>query len=660
MSSMLGNRLIPLRFLALATTTLISAPLAAQATYDATYDGRAQMVVPSSGQAAVAVERWKQLTASDRLSFSDYAGFALAYPTYPRMEIIRSYAEKALERDLATTPQQVAAFFDRFPPQTNAARARYALALGNTGRPEAREVARTAWRGGQMSSSVEAYLMGLHGPAFTIDDYDERMRSLLWQGQNEAALRTLPATSPANRALFNARLALLQGQDPAASGIPVPANATADPGYVFNLARHYRSTGQGYRGQQLLATRAAFFRPPHDAEDMVTEMLTQAKGASANTAAAIASKVDDLFAPGTDISGLSYRLRDDYTSLMWLGGTKALWSMGDGRAAAPLFYRYGNAARTPQTRSKGFYWAGNASAQAGNAAEANRYFEMAAKYPEYFYGQLALERLGRPLPSLRQASTVQPTPAEVASFNAWPLVQAVRATARATDWRTERYFFTALADQARTPGELQLVANLAAQMGLPELGVVIGRVAPEKDFSGFTTVGFPVVAQPPGTDYTVVHAIARQESEFDRDRVSHAGARGLMQIMPATAREQAGKMGMSYMSASLTGDPQYNIRLGDAYFARMMDYYGGSFPLAAAAYNAGAGNVNKWLRANGDPRTGAIDWLRWMESIPIFETKNYVQRVIENAVVYEALHPEKVRGGRPRSATQFIGKRTPG
>jgi soluble lytic murein transglycosylase len=592
------------------------------------------------------------------MGFSDYAGFALSYPDFPRMEVIRSNAESALERDLATTPQQVAAYFDRFPPQSNAARARYALALSTLGRPEARQVAQAAWRGGEMSSGSEAYLMGLFGPSFTTEDYDERMRALLWQGQAESAARTIGSTSPQNRPLFMARLSLLQGSEPTAIGLPLPANASADPGYVYNLARYYRKSGQGSRGQTLLATRAAFVRPPHDAQDMVTEMLTQAKGASASTAAAIASKVDDLFVPGYNIADQgSFKLRDDYTSLMWLGGTKALWSLGDGNQAAPLFYRYGNAARTPQTRSKGFYWAGNASAQAGNAGEANRYFEMAAKYPEYFYGQLALERLGRPLPKFQQVALAQPTPAETAAFNARPLVQAIRQTARVTDWRTERYFFTALADQANTAGQMQLVANLANELGLPELAVVVGRAAPEKDLSGFTGVGFPVVATPMGADYTMVHAIARQESEFDIDRVSHAGARGLMQLMPATANEQAGKSGVAYMSASLTTDPQYNIRLGDAYFARQMDYYGGSYPLAVAAYNAGAGNVNKWLRANGDPRTGNIDWLRWIEQIPIFETKNYVQRVLENAVVYEALHPERTRYGNARGISQLIGKR---
>ncbi|MGN6499356.1 MAG: lytic transglycosylase domain-containing protein, partial [Tsuneonella sp.] len=373
------------------------------------------------------------------------------------------------------------------------------------------------------------------------------------------------------------------------------------------------------------------------------------------------ASIDDTFPPGTDVSTKPYRIRDDYTSLMWLGGTKALWSLGDGGAAAPLFYRYGASARTPQTRSKGFYWAGLASALAGQAGEANRYFTMAADYPEYFYGQLALERLGRPLPAFNQRPSAQPTPAERAAFQADPLVRAVRATKSAgTDWRTQRYFFSALADQAQTEGQMELVAQLAQELDLPELGVVVGRVAPEKGLTTFTQAGFPVVPTPAGTDYTMVHAIARQESEFDVNRVSHAGATGLMQLMPGTAREQAGKLGMNYMSANLSTDPQYNIQLGDAYFARMMDYYGGSYPLAVAAYNAGAGNVNKWLAANGDPRTGAIDWVKWIEMIPIFETKNYVQRVLENAVVYEKLHPERVKYGNPKGISQFLGKRTPG
>lgn len=656
MSSMVALRFSAIVFLA-STALTSSVPLAAQTPAEM---ARVQMVATQPSPGAAAVQRWQQLTSNDRMGFADYAGFILANPAFPRMEVLRANAESALDRD-APSPQQIVAYFDAHPPLSNPARARYALALSSLGRPEAVEVARKAWRGGSMSSASEAYLLGAYGGTFTQDDQDARMGALLWQGDAEAAARQIAAVSPGKRALFMARLSLIQGSDPIASGLTVPAGANSDPGYVYNAARYYRRTGQTTRGAQLLASRSPYTQLPNDPQDMVTEMLAEAKGADARTAQRIAASVDDLFPAGADISGMSFKLRDDYTSLMWLGGTKALWSLGDGNAAAPLFYRYGTAARTAQTRSKGFYWAGLASALAGQASEANRYFTMAADYPEYFYGQLALERMGRPLPAFTTRPTAQPTIAERSAFQADPLVQAVRSTARGgTDWRTQRYFFSALADKAQNEAQMELVAQLAQELNLPELGVVVGRTAPEKGLTTFTQAGFPVVATPPGADYTMVHAIARQESEFDINRVSHAGATGLMQLMPGTAREQAGKLGMNYLSANLSTDPQYNIQLGDAYFARMMDYYGGSYPLAVAAYNAGPGNVNKWLRANGDPRTGEIDWVKWIEQIPIFETKNYVQRVLENAVVYERLHPERVKYGNPKGISQFLGKRTPG
>ena len=158
----------------------------------------------------------------------------------------------------------------------------------------------------------------------------------------------------------------------------------------------------------------------------------------------------------------------------------------------------------------------------------------------------------------------------------------------------------------------------------------------------------------------MVHAITRQESQFAQNALSHAGARGLMQLMPGTAREQAGKIGLSYSPSTLIDDPNYNIRLGNAYFSRMMDYFGGSYPLAVCAYNAGPGNVNKWLRANGDPRSGSIDWIDWIERIPFYETKNYVQKVLENAVVYEAMNPPRARYTGTTPLSHFLGKRTPG
>ena len=384
------------------------------------------------------------------------------------------------------------------------------------------------------------------------------------------------------------------------------------------------------------------------------EALRVARGAGSDPSAQIAAKVDDLFAPGTDISKEAYRLRDDYTSLMWLGGTNAYWNLGQPGRAAPLFYRYGAAAQTPQTRSKGFYWAGLASERAGDRSEANRYYEMAARYADRFYGQLALAKLGRAVPPLGGDSVALPTAQQRAEFENAALTKAVREVARGAPWRTGIQFYQAISDQADTPEEHALVAELARETGRRDLAVNVAEAAAADGHRGFVSQGFPTVTPPGGANWTMVHAIARQESQFAANAISHAGARGLMQLMPGTAREQAGKLGLGYDRENLIAVPSYNMQLGDGYFARMMSYYGGSYPLAIAAYNAGPGNVNKWLRANGDPRDGGIDWVTWIERIPIYETKNYVQRVIENAAVYEQLNPDRAQFGKPRMAGDFL------
>src|SRR5690606_4020467 len=153
---------------------------------------------------------------------------------------------------------------------------------------------------------------------------------------------------------------------------------------------------------------------------------------------------------------------------------------------------------------------------------------------------------------------------------------------------------------------------------------ILGEQASEKGFDSFRAIAFPTLPNPPGTNWTMVHAITRQESQFAQNAVSHAGASGLMQLMPGTAREQAGKLGITYLSASVINDADSIIRVGGGYFARMMTNYCGRCAMAVAAYNAGPGNVNEWLLANGDPRTGSIAWVEWIGRIPFSETKNYV------------------------------------
>ena len=646
MSSMLR------RALAFALLTSVAGIGVSAQAQDATYDAadwdkaRANLVAREPGRMAQAVSLWQQLTASKSYGFGDYTGFLLTYPGFPDAGKLQGFAEDRLRIE-PVAAERLVAFFDKYPPVSNFARGQYAIALMTLRPATGIETVRAAWRGGELDPGTEATLQATYNRYFTQDDQDARMDALLWQ-RNSSAARQLAWTSPARRNQFQSRLAILQGGD----GFTTDPGASGDPGYLYNRSRELRTEGRAREAVDLLANHPRLTSLPFDQTAWVGELLNVARLGAGRDAVRIADSVDQAFAPGTDISTKEYKLRDDYTSLVWLGAARA-WELGDFAAAAPLFYRYAAAARTSPTKTKGLYWAGLAAGQAGDQANAKRYFELAAQYPDRFYGQLALERLGRPLTFLNPPS-VTPSDSERAAFLSQPLTQAVTEVARNAPWSVGIRFYREIAEQADTLNDSVLVAQLARDIGRRDLAVILSNAADSNGFSGFTTIGFPTLVAPPGTDWTMVHAITRQESQFADNAISYAGARGLMQLMPGTAREQAGKNGVEYLSASLVNDPAYNIRLGNGYFQRMLNYYGGSYPLAVAAYNAGPGNVNKWLRQNGDPRTGTIRWIDWIERIPVYQTKDYVQRVLENAVVYETLHPEKAPGGRARTLSQFL------
>ena len=658
------------RWQALALIPAMAISFAGHAT-DGDYDGsawdraRAQLIAQSQGPMAQAIDQWKLLNAGSRFGFAANAGFIASYPGFPDQERMRRAAEAALDHETAA-PASIVAFFDRFPPLTNPGRAQYALALRAQGRPESAEVARAAWRGGPMGDAAETMIQTAWGNTFVTADYDARIDALLWAGAAPAAQRALVWTSPAVRPIAQGRLAALAGADPYAAAALPAAQLDSDPGFVFNRARELHRLGRIAAEAVYLANRPPLAAQPLDRPHWISELLAAARGASeygdAASVARIALSAADAFAPGEDISAQNYGVRDDYTSLMWLGGTRALWANHDGLSAATLFRRYAEAGRGPGVKAKGMYWSGLALIRSGRAAEAPTAFAGAASHPDQFYGLLALERLGQPVPRLSAASTPAPTLEERARFAAAPITAAVREVARAGDWQTTIRFFKEIADQQQTPGQHQLVAELAQSLGRRDLGVIVGQAAGAHGLDQFETVAFPLIPVPVGEarSWTMIHAIIRQESQFAQNAISHAGARGLMQMMPRTASEQAGKLGLSYAEGSLIADPQFNMAVGGAYFDHLLQVFGGSYPLAVAAYNAGGGNVGKWLRANGDPRTGQIEWVDWIERIPIAETRSYVEHVLENAVVYETMNPDKASYGGPHPLSHFLGKATPG
>ena len=639
-----------------------SAPLAAPGTAVPAYGAAPAYAPPAYDPIRGAIAEWTRLRQSDGYAFADYARFLTAHPGWPGEAAMRRTAEKRLETTGAD-PQTIVGYFTRFPPRTPAGFARQAEALSALGRTaDAQAAAVAAWTGGYLPANLEAALSARYGSAFTPADHDRRMEALLWARATVPAMRQLPLVSAARRPLYAARIAL-QGNQPGA-GV-APAGFDADPGYVVDRANWLRNGGQGPAARAYLASPLQIQGQPYDPERYLDALLTIARAAATDNqssyAYAIAEKAEVAFAPGTDIRERDLDERDDYTSLVWLGGITALKKLARPADAATMFARYARAAQTPQTQTKGLYWAGRAAQAAGNATAANAYLGEAAQHVDQFYGQLAAERLGRTLALPPEPVAVPPTAAERAAFEASEPVRAVRLLGRDGNWQDQTLFVRTIAASAKDQRAHQLAVELSRSIGRPDLGVMVARTA-RIGTSDPVRYGFPTmtVPGPYAGDWTMIHAISRQESQFDRQANSRVGARGLMQLMPGTARETAGKLGLPYDYSRLTGDPQYNITLGASYFRRMLDYYGGSHVLAVASYNAGPGNVNKFIRANGDPRMPGVDVIDWIEAIPLSETRGYVQHVLENAVVYDLMNPSRARTAAANPLSGYLGKRSAG
>jgi soluble lytic murein transglycosylase len=618
-----------------------------------------QLVDVSDGNIPAAVQRWKMLSASGNFAFSEYAAFLIMYPDWPAAEDMRKNAEQAI--NLASySPNQAVAFFDRLPPLTNGGRAKYAIALAATGdSAKAQQWARRAWREGPLTDDDENRLFQMMDGKLSAADHDARVSRLLWSSANRAAQKWLPYTSAERRPVLEAQLAYeLKAVDAADKFAAAGQAGQSDAGLVMERVAALRAAGNSWAARDLLANRPNLTAAPHVAKDWLKMLLANAEAAEKDgqydVAYRIASKLRDAFPAGTKIIDLDLSTRDTYTSLAWLAGETAYYKLGRPREAADMFRAYTDGARSPQTRSKGLYWAGRAAKKAGDNGQAQQYWSEAARFFDFFHGQLALEAMGQPLPQ------VGPSPAlpQLSGSSVPAVFTAARLSSSFPGWKESNSFMKAIANSAKSESDFLRAFAWSNAIGRPDLSVIAARSARIEGHGSMIRLGYPVVNVPPEhmSNWTFVHAIARQESQFDRNATSHAGARGLMQLMPGTARETAGKIALSYRPEALNSDITYNIQLGSTYFQRMLSYYNGSYPLAVAAYNAGPGNVNKWLARNGDPRGGGIDILDWIEQIPIFETRNYVHRVLENAVMYDHLNPDRARYKTAMPLSKYLGR----
>jgi soluble lytic murein transglycosylase len=560
--------------------------------------------------------------------FAEIAGFIKSNPDWPSQKKLLRRAEEAMAGE---PDAEIADWFKLFAPLSGLGKTREAEVKLNAGDIEGGTTAlRAAWVDGDFAVADEKSFLARHGGAIRPQDSEKRLDRLLWDGQNEAARRMLPLVSADWRALAEERLALAaQAGNAEALLAKVPAALRADPGLRYQVLHWLTKKDLVDPAVQILLDQPGDLVRPEmwwaERETIVRRVLA------------------------TGNADLAYRLVEQhgliegnaYSDAQFLLGYIALKYLKKPDLAFEHFSRVLTRVSTPYAKARAGYWGARAAEADGKAELAAKWYTAGAEHQATFYGQLAAHRLGGDAPPHPIAEPV-PSAGQIARFSARELVRAAELLFAVGDADHARVFLLRLTDLSKTPLEFAMLAGLAEGHGRTDLAIAVAKRAAEADLP-LTVHGYPVTELPGGgtAEHSLLFAIVRQESAFARGAVSPVGARGLMQLMPATASFIANKMQLPFTPARLTEDGLYNVLLGRAYLETLIDDFGGSYALAIAGYNAGPGRVRQWIRDYGDPRGGDIGMVDWIELIPFTETRNYVQRVLENLQIY------REQSGRP-------------
>jgi len=579
------------------------------------------------------IYRWAEYSlARSGARFEDVAAFIERSPDWPNPEALQRRAEEALDD---TVPEEtVLRWFGSRRPLTVTGAMRLIEAHMRTGASAPAlaligETARQPWP----ESAYGAFFVR-YASFISEADQDARLDALLWAGRWGDARVQLARVGPARRTVGEARLAYANEQpDAEASFARVPSTLQNDAGLAFERTRWYRRQNMDDAARALMLSAPDLGQP--EAWWRERQFLARQSLAAGNYEDAYKLARDHRASAGLVL-----------TESEWLAGWIALRYLNRPDAAAAHFAALSKAAQTPVTVARGAYWQARAAEARGSASAAREAYARAAQHPSTFYGQLAAAQTA-PGAALPVEQTPQASAAERQKFERSDVVRATRILDAIDQRNRVKAFIHRLVQTAGTPAEHAMVGELALAIGRTDLAVSAAKRSIQ-DGILLPRQGWPVIPVASGAplDPPLILATIRQESAFESDAVSPAGARGLMQLMPATANLVARKIGAVHALPMLTRDPDYNIRLGSAYLSGLLDDFDGSYILALAAYNAGPGRVRQWLRDNGDPRDAGTDAVDWIERIPFSETRNYVQRVMENFQMYRA------RMGQPVAAQQ--------
>ena len=564
--------------------------------------------------------------------FARYAAFINANPSWPHAPLFRRRAENALWND-RLDDATVLAFFANHKPTT--AKGHYMLAhalLAKGDRAGAAALVRYAWRNEDCSADVESKVLEMFGDLLTRADHKARMEQRFYADDIEAGMRAAQRLGGDELAIGRARTAVIKRLNNAKALLDaVPAAARNDPGYIFARVQWLRKQNKAEEAGRLILT------VPQDPEALVDlnqwwverRLLVRKllDDGDSKTAYRVAR---DAASPPQD----NYRVDQHFTA-----GWIALRYLHDPKTAAAHFAAIPQGTVNPHALARGGYWQGRAAEAMGHRAQAKAYYEMAAQYTVTYYGQLARGRLGLTDLGLRGPPSF--TPPERRVLDNLEVVRAAEILYTLGERDMLASIFAEIGESGTDLAGMAALAELAGRHDDGRSMLLLGQGAYGRglplDFYAYPTAGLPDYRPiAPPIEPAVAYSIARQESHFNQKIVSSAHAMGLMQVTPEAAQDTAKHFKATYNRARLLSDPVYNMQMGAAELSNLLHGYNGSYILTFAGYNAGRGRVRQWIAAYGDPRDPKVDPVDWVERIPIAETRNYVERIMENLQVYRA------------------------
>lgn len=583
------------------------------------------VISPAHANTNGEVQRWFDLRDSKKqFEFQTYASFIKAHKDWPDIGSITIRAEDALMKN--GNASMAIQWFNGTKPVTDSGRLRFIGALATLGdNAEAQKKLKEYWREGYFNETLQAKIRSNFPGWLSDDDNIARLNKLLWTGNLERAEKTIAFVSN-NKAkqAGRARIALQRGSS---NGLSL-ASGLNDNGVLLDLTRYYRQREMDSKAIQTLQRRGQPVGAYADKWWRERNLLVRRALEDGQFKKAYALAKDHGFETGSELAEAE-----------WLAGWLSVTRLRQPQTAFKHFERMYHNVKTPISIARASYWAGIAAEQAHNKTVADQWYRVAATHMNTFYGQLAAYALGNPKSYFaaffnrsRSVSQISAggTPAD--------LVAAARVLNKMGKEKEKNMFLRAALRVASERGQAASLIPVARELNSQPIALQAAKAAYEKG----VLVSDALFPRPkiPANKYVegaLTLGITRQESLFDRFAQSPAGARGLMQLMPATARHTAQQAGLSYKNESQLFEPQTNYTLGQAYLTKMLARYDGFVPLAAAAYNGGPGNVDKWLKIMGDPRKDPYSWVDWVERIPFYETRNYVQRVWESYAAYQYL-----------------------